>query len=121
MKIQLTARFDSRDWADLALMRLRRNGIELAMVRVSVPRQRQNTDSPGDGERVLYPYNLSSMNLDGSGALPYFPLIGAQAVLNKGTPGNTEEAVLQIKISLDQLPRAREILINAHGRDINIK
>ncbi|MGI5936393.1 MAG: hypothetical protein ACOX7I_06305 [Oscillospiraceae bacterium] len=117
MKIQLTVRFDSRDWADLALMRLRRNGIEFSMAKVTVPREKQNTEFPEDGGRVLYPFSLGAMNMDGL----YFPLFGAQAVLSRGLPNDTGEAVLQLKVSLDQLPRAREILINAHGRDISIK
>ena len=117
MKIQLTARFDSRDWEDLALMRLRRNGIEFSMAKVTVPRERQAAELPYGWGLEQYPFSLGAVNLDGL----FFPLYSAQAVLSKGMPGNSGEAVLQIKVSVDQLQRAREILINAHARDISIK
>ena len=46
MTTQLTAVFDDRDGADLALMRLRRNGIEYSIAELRAPDRRSGADMP---------------------------------------------------------------------------
>ena len=46
MTTQMTAIFDDRDGADLALMRLRRNGIEYSVAELRAPDRKAKSDMP---------------------------------------------------------------------------
>ena len=54
MTTQLTAVFDDRDGADLALMRLRRNGIEYSIAELRAPDRKTASDMPLLGMSASY-------------------------------------------------------------------
>ena len=112
MTTQLTAVFDDRDGADLALMRLRRNGIEYAVADLRAPDRRRQSDMPllgaglADGASAI------------GGVLPgqmYAAVLGSRAVLER-TAASAGQARLTLNVRSDQVLRAREIIATVKGR-----
>jgi len=114
---KLTATFSDRDSADLALMRLRRRGVDFQVLRLDTPSRRRSTDFPGEMVNIVYPYGLGSGTPVGSSNLMGQPTIGARALLSRQTPPEGE-ATLCLAVRANQLSQAREILRSAGGRGL---
>ena len=112
MTAQLTARFDSRDAADLALMRLRRSGVPFTVGGLTV-----GGAGAGAAIEAFSPYPVTMTNQLGA-MDPAIPHLGARALMARtgGTEGGS--ALLQLRLPAEALPRAREIIRTALGRDI---
>lgn len=112
MTTQLTAVFDDRDGADLALMRLRRNGIEYAVASLRAPERRAESDMPLIGMSPGYGLALS----DGvSAGEMYAAVLGSRAASRRGRAA-AGQARLTLDVRSDQVLRAREIIATAKGR-----
>ena len=112
MTTQLTAVFDDRDGADLALMRLRRNGIEYSVQELRAPDRKVPSDMP---LLDMSPsYGLTASNGISPGEM-YAAVLGSRAVMERNavTAGN---ARLTLNVRTDQVLRAREIISTARGR-----
>ena len=117
MKNTLSARFDDRDSAALALMRLRRNGVEFSVSRLYV-------DGPGRdrgayGMAAYSPYSQNITNPLGS-SNSAFSNLGSHALLWQDSLPQHGDAVLQLSLDPSQIQRAREIIRSAHGRNIRV-
>lgn len=113
MNSLVTVRFDDRDSADLALMRLRRRGVHFDFVGLL----------HSDGERrgpaeVFSPYSSSMTNMLGSDD-PLFPNIGSIALFSAHGEVPKRDVMLKIRVENTDLPRARDILRSANGRRIS--
>jgi len=112
MTTQLTAVFDDREGADLALMRLRRNGIEYSVEELRAPDRRVSSDmplidmSPG--------YGLTASDAVSPGAM-YSAVLGSRAVMERAA-ARAGSARLTLNIRTDQVLRAREIIATVKGR-----
>ena len=95
MTTQLTAVFDDRDGADLALMRLRRNGVEFSVADLRAPRRKPENDMP-----------LLSM---------YAAVLGSRAAIER-TAATAGQAKLTVNVRTDQVLKAREIIATVKGR-----
>ena len=109
---QLTAVFDDRDGADLALMRLRRNGIEYSVAELRAPDRKQSPE--------LMPMNMSagyglSMTDGVSPGEMYAAVLGSRAVTRRSAAA-AGQARLTLNVRTDQVLRAREILSTVKGR-----
>ena len=112
MTTQLTAVFDDRDGADLALMRLRRNGIEYSITEMRAPDRKVKSDMPLLG--MLPSTSLSN----GLGVAPgemYAAVLGSRAVMER-TAAKAGSARLTLNVRTDQVLRAREIIATVKGR-----
>lgn len=112
MTTQLTAVFDDRDGADLALMRLRRNGIEYAVEELRAPDRRVPSDMPLLDMSQSYGLSASAGIAPGE---MYSAVLGSRAVMerNAAASGN---ARLTLNVRTDQVLRAREIISTVKGR-----
>ena len=113
MTTQLTAVFDSRDGADLALMRLRRNGIDYSVAELRAPERKAQNEMP-----LL---NMSSgygLGMTSDGAAPgevYSAVLNSRAV-SRRTAAAAGQARLTLDVRTDQVLRAREIISTVKGR-----
>ena len=111
MTTQLTAVFDDRDGADLALMRLRRNGIEYSVTDLRAPARGRQSEMP----------LLGTGFADGvatGGVMPgqmYAAVLGSRAVVER-TSAAAGQARLTLNVRSDQVLRAREIIATVKGR-----
>ena len=113
MTAEITAVFDDREGADLALMRLRRGGIEYSITELRAPDRRAKSDMPllGQGLRA-------GMPAAGESVLPggmYAAVLGSRAVMERGA-ASAGHARLTLNVRADQALRAREIIATAKGR-----
>lgn len=112
MTTQLTAVFDDRDGADLALMRLRRNGIEYAVADLRAPARKRPSDMPLLGAASI------ADGVSTGGVLPgqmYAAVLASQAVSER-TSAAAGQAKLTLNVRTDQVLRAREIIATVKGR-----
>ena len=112
MTTQLTAVFDDRDGADLALMRLRRNGIEYSIAEMKAPDRKAKSDMP-----LL---NMSpSYGLTATDGIPpgemYAAVLNSRAVMERNA-ASAGQARLTLNVRGDQVLRAREIISTVKGR-----
>ena len=109
---QLTAVFDDRDGADLALMRLRRNGIEYSVAELKAPDRRVKSDMPLID--MSPSYGLAASDGVSAGEM-YAAVLGSRAVMERNAvaAGN---ARLTLNVRTDQVLRAREIIATVKGR-----
>ncbi len=112
MTTQLTAVFDDRDGADLALMRLRRNGIEYSIAELRAPERKAQGDMPllnmSAGHGLLATDGIEP------GAM-YSAVLGSRAVTQRAA-ARAGQARLTLNVRTDQVLRAREILATVKGR-----
>jgi len=113
MNAQLSSRFESRDMADMALTRLRRAGIAYSSARVATENRAGSSVSAADFTGFLMEQGMGADVT--SGFVPVIPYHGLVASAGAG-----ETAVLSIKVSADQLDRARDVLRSSNGRDVRI-
>ncbi len=109
---QLTAVFDDRDGADLALMRLRRNGIEYSVASLRAPERRAASDMPLIG--MSPGYGLAASDGVSAGEM-YAAVLGSRAVSRRSMAAQGQ-ARLTLDVRSDQVLRAREIIATAKGR-----
>ena len=115
MTTQLTAVFDDRDGADLALMRLRRNGIEFELKDLRAPDKKPENDMPLLG---LGPALRAGQPTDS--VLPgqmYAAVLGSRAALERSAAA-AGQAKLTVNVRTDQVLKAREIIATVKGRVI---
>ena len=113
MTTQLTAVFDDRDVADLALMRLRRNGIEYSITEMRAPDRKAKSDLP-----LLVNMSPSYGITAADGVLPgemYAAVLGSRAVKERSA-SRAGQAHLTLNVRADQVLRAREIIATVKGR-----
>lgn len=109
---QMTAIFDDRDGADLALMRLRRNGIEYSVAELRAPDRKAKSDMPLLDMTSSYGLGMSDGIAPGE---MYAAVLNSRAVMerNASTAG---QARLTLNVPADQVLRAREIIATVKGR-----
>ena len=112
MTTQLTAVFDDRDGADLALMRLRRNGIEYSIAEMRAPDRRTKSDMPLLNMSPSYGLTATDGILPGE---MYAAVLGSRAVMERSA-ASAGQARLTLNIRTDQVLRAREIISTVKGR-----
>ncbi len=112
MTTQITAVFDDRDGADLALMRLRRNGIEYSIAEMRAPDRKAKSDMPLVNMNPSYGLTASDSILPGE---VYAAVLGSRAVMER-TSAAAGRARLTLNVRTDQVLRAREIISTVKGR-----
>lgn len=113
MSYLMSARFDDRDSADLALMRLRRGGVRFERVGL-LSRGGERRVNAG----VFSPYSINMLNQPGASD-PFFPPVGSRAVFPGGTlPAG--EVILKLRVSREDLSRARDAVRSAGGRHVDV-
>ena len=113
MTNQLTASFDDREGADLALMRLRRNGIEFSVAELRAPERRRQSDMP-----LLNMGAVAGLQPVSDVVMPgqvYNAVLNSRAALERGAAA-AGQARLTLNVRADQVLRAREIIATAKGR-----
>lgn len=112
MTTQMTAIFDDRDGADLALMRLRRNGIEYSIAELRAPDRKVKSEMPlldmSSG------YGLGMTDRIGPGEM-YAAVLNSRAVMERNA-SSAGQARLVLNVPADQMLRAREIIATVKGR-----
>ncbi len=113
MTTQLTAVFDDRDGADLALMRLRRNGIEYSIAELKAPERGAKSDMP---LLDMSPsYSLSAATDGVSPGEMYAAVLGSRAAARRAA-ASAGQARLTLNVRTEQVLRAREIIATVKGR-----
>ncbi len=112
MTTQITAVFDDRDGADLALMRLRRNGIEYSIAELRAPDRKAQSDMPL--LNMSAGYGLLATEGIAPGEM-YNAVLGSRAV-NQRSAAKAGQARLTLNVRTDQVLHAREILATVKGR-----
>ena len=112
MTTQLTAVFDDRDGADLALMRLRRNGIDYSVAELKAP-EKAAAGSLGVSDMGAG-YGLSAGAAVSAGQM-YSAVLGSRAVMQR-TAVTRGQARLTLNVNSDQVLRARAIICSVKGR-----
>ena len=112
MTTQITAVFDDREGADLALMRLRRNGIEYAITEMRAPDRRAKSDMPLLNMSPAYGLTAGDGVLSGE---MYAAVLHSRAVMER-TSASAGQARLTLNVRTDQVLRAREIIATVKGR-----
>ena len=112
LTMQMTAVFDDREGADLALMRLRRHGIEFSVAELRAPDRRVRSDMPLLDMNPSY--GLTASDAIAPGAM-YAAVLGSRAVMER-TAAAAGNARLTLNVRTDQALRAREIIATAKGR-----
>ena len=112
MTTQMTAVFDDRDGADLALMRLRRNGIDYSVAELRAPDRAAQSDMPLIG--MTSSYGLSMTDGVSPGDM-YSAVLNSRAVTQRSA-ASAGQARLTLNVRTDQILRAREIISTAKGR-----
>ena len=112
MTTQITAVFDDRDGADLALMRLRRNGVEYSIAELKAPDRKVQGDMPLLNMSPSYGLGMS----DGiSSSEMYAAVLNSRAVMERHAAA-AGQARLTLNVRTDQILRAREIIATVKGR-----
>lgn len=112
MTTQLSAVFDDRDGADLALLRLRRNNIDYSIAELKAPeRGRGPSFTAAD---IVPVYGLSAPTAVSASKM-YSAVLGSRAVSQR-TAANRGQARLTINVNSDQALHARAILCSVKGR-----
>lgn len=117
MTSQLTARFESRDAAELAISRLRRSGMTFSVAKLTPAVKSSGNDLAESMVNVVFPYNQASISPLGATNGGMYPHMGMRAMM-KGDPERSGGAVLRIRVGDSSLERAREILRSSHGTEI---
>ena len=112
MTTQITAVFDDRDGADLALMRLRRNGIEYSIAEMRAPDRKTKSDMPLLNMSPSYGLTATDGILPGE---MYAAVLGSRAVMERSA-ASAGQARLTLNVRADQVLRAREIISTVKGR-----
>ena len=112
MTTQLTAVFDDRDGADLALMRLRRNGIEYSITEMKAPDRKAKSDMPL--LNMSPSYGLTAADGISPGEM-YAAVLNSRAVMERNA-ASAGQARLTLNVRADQVLRAREIISTVKGR-----
>ncbi len=112
MTTQLTAVFDDRDGVDLALMRLKRNGIEYSIAELRAPDRRAASDMPLVD--MSSSYGLSPSDGVTAGEM-YSAVLNSRAVMQRNALA-AGQARLVLNVRSDQVLRAREILSTVRAR-----
>ena len=112
MTTQMTAVFDDRDGADLALMRLRRNGIEYSIAELKAPERKVKSDMPLLDMSPSYGLGVSQGLTPGE---MYAAVLNSRAVMERSSAG-AGQARLTLNVRADQMLRAREIIASVKGR-----
>ena len=112
MTTQITAVFDDRDGADLALMRLRRNGIEYSIAEMRAPDRRTKSDMPLLNMSPSYGLTATDGILPGE---MYAAVLNSRAVMERSA-ASAGQARLTLNVRADQVLRAREIISTVKGR-----
>ena len=112
MTTQMTAVFDDRDGADLALMRLRRNGIEYSIQELKAPERKVKSDMPLLDMSPSYGLGVSQGVTPGD---MYAAVLNSRAVMERSSSG-TGQASLTLNVRADQVLRAKEIIAGVKGR-----
>ena len=112
MTTQLTAVFDDRDGADLALMRLRRNGIEYSIAEMRAPDRKTKSDMPLLNMSPSYGLTATDGILPGE---MYAAVLNSRAVMERSA-ASAGQARLTLNVRADQVLRAREIIATVKGR-----
>lgn len=110
MTTQLTAVFDDRDGADLALLRLRRNNIDYSVAELKAPSAETGAGTP----RVAPIYGLSSPSAVSASEM-YSAVLGSRAV-SRRTGASRGGVRLTVNVNSDQALHARAILCAVKGR-----
>lgn len=110
MTTQLTAVFDDRDGADLALLRLRRNNIEYSIAELKAPKR----GSPFAAANIAPVYGLGAPTAVSASKM-YSAVLGSRAVSQR-TAASHGAAKLTINVNSDQALHARAILCSVKGR-----
>ena len=113
MTNQLTASFDDREGADLALMRLRRSGIAFSVAELRAPERRRQSDMPllNMSANFGFPTALDTVQ---PGQV-YNAVLNSRAAMARGAAA-AGQARLTLNVRADQVLRAREIIAGAKGR-----
>jgi hypothetical protein len=109
---QLTAVFDDRDGADLALMRLRRNDIAYSIGELKVPERKTKSAMPLLSMNSSY--GLTAADGISAGEM-YAAVLNSRAVMERKAAASGQ-ARLTLNVRADQVLRAREIIATANGR-----
>lgn len=110
MTTQLKAVFDDRDGADLALMRLRRNGIDYSIADLRAP----DKDVPQQLMMSDLSYGPVTQDIVSPGQM-VSAVLGSRAVAERGNMGRGK-AELTLNIPSEQVLKARQIISSAKGR-----
>lgn len=113
MTTQLTAVFDDRDGADLALMRLRRKGIEYSVADLRAPEKKTASDMPLLGMSASYGLSVGEDRV--SPGEMYSAVLHSRAASQRGAAA-AGKARLTLNVRTDQVLRAREIIATVKGR-----
>lgn len=110
---QLSAVFDDRDGADLALLRLRRNGIDYSVAELKAPEKKvQGSLGMMDMSAAYGPAAGSSAVSPGE---MYSAVLGSRAVMQRSA-ATRGQAKLTLNVNSDQVLRARAIICSVKGR-----
>ena len=112
MTTQLTAVFDDREGADLALMRLRRNGIEYSITEMRAPDRKAKSEMPLLNMNASY--GLTATDAVTPGEM-YAAVLNSRAVMERSA-ASAGQARLTLNVRADQVLRAREIIATVKGR-----
>lgn len=112
MTTQLTAVFDDRDGADLALMRLRRNGIDFSVAELKAPEKGVSSDMPMLNMSPAYGLSMTDGVSPGE---VYAAVLNSRAVMERSASA-AGQARLTVNVRADQVLRAREIIATVKGR-----
>ena len=112
MTTQLTAVFDDRDGADLALMRLRRNGVEFSVADLRAPDRKPESDMPLLNMGPAFDLGQSQGVLPGQ---MYAAVLGSRAAMERSAAA-AGQARLTVNVRTDQVLKAREIIATVKGR-----
>ncbi len=110
MTTQLTAVFDDREGADLALMRLRRNGIDYSVAELKTP-ERAEGDAMALGGGMSYGLPSGAV----SAGEMYAAVLGSRAVMQRSSL-HRGRSKLTLNVNSEQVLRARAIICSVKGR-----
>lgn len=118
MNSLITVRFDDRDMTDLALMRLRRNGVKFHVDGVFVSGEERRPLGTIEAYSPQYSFSMVNPlgNTDTAAILP----MASRAIFGKLESRSVRDTVLKIRLDSDEVGRARDILRSAHGRGISV-
>ena len=112
MTTQLTAVFDDREGADLALMRLRRNGIDYSIAELKAPETPAGESRAAMGSGMSY--GLSAASAVSPGEM-YAAVLGSRAVMQRSSLSRGRSK-LTLNVNSEQVLRARAIICSVKGR-----
>ncbi len=112
MTTQITVLFDDRDGADLALMRLRRNGIDYSIAELKAPDRKVQGDMPLLNMSPSYGLGMSEGISAGE---MYGAVLNSRAVMERHS-ASAGQARLTLNVRADQVLRAREIIATVKGK-----